>query len=102
LHWGFNQWFADLYGVSPNARFKGDGFIVYPNEEYNGVDFSARAVNTRDGIQEYELLHLLSLQSPQKAKALARKVGKSFLHFNHDENCVDIARKELLELLENE
>ena len=100
LHWGFNYWFSDLYGVNPSSRFKGDGAIVYPNAKADGLDFSARAVNTRDGIQEYELLHLLSLTAPQKAKSLAKRVGKSFLCFNDDENCVDVAQKVLLELLE--
>ncbi len=101
LHWGFNQWFADLYGISPSSRFKGDGFIVYPNTERNSVDLSVRAVNTRDGIQEYELLRLLCQKAPQKTKAIAKRVAKNFRDFNNDENCVILARKELLQLLDS-
>ena len=99
LHWGFNFWYNDLYGLKAEARFKGDGFIVYPNAENNTVDFYVRAVNTRDGIQEYELLHMLSLKAPKTAKTLAKRIGVGFCNFNSNANCMDTARKQLLQTL---
>lgn len=99
LHWGFSYWYVTLYGVNPDARFKGDGFIVYPDVENGSVLLSARAVATRDGIQEYELLSMLYKKSPEKAIKISKKVAASFDKFNG--NNVDAARREVLELLEN-
>lgn len=58
LHWGFNQWpenpFTDVYhGLPP-----GDAFIVYPGRlgPVNSIRYEAM----REGIEDYELLTMLS------------------------------------------
>lgn len=103
LHWGFNFWDSEiLSGIQAGARFKGDGFIVYPDAEHGALALSARFVATRDGAQEYELLALLAQKDESKAKEIAAKVAVNFTQFNTDENCVDEARKQILELLEKE
>jgi len=79
LHWGWNQWsikdpFADV--EPPHGRGHlppGDGWIVYPSEEHVLLS-SIRFEAMRDGIEDYELLRLLSGQSPQKAQALAERM----------------------------
>lgn len=99
LHWGFAYWYVTLYGVNADARFKGDGFIVYPDVENGSVLLSARAVATREGIQEYELLNMLYKKSPEKAIKISKKVASSFDKFN--EKMIDNAKREILELLED-
>lgn len=99
LHWGFNYWGPSLYGLNPDARFKGDGHIVYPDAENNGLLLSARAVATCDGIQEWELLRMLKAYEPAAAMALAKRVARTFRDFDPDEDTVDQARRELLSLL---
>ena len=101
LHWGFNFWdSAGFAGLQPDARVKGDGFIVYPDAENNAVLLSARAIATTDGAQEWELLTMLAKYDEQKAKEIAATVAKSFSDFSNDFSSADRARKEILELLE--
>ena len=101
LHWGFNFWdSAGFAGLQPDARVKGDGFIVYPDAENSAVLLSARAIATTDGAQEWELLTMLAKQDKEKAKQIAATVAKSFSDFSSDFSCADKARKEILELLE--
>lgn len=102
LHWGFNYWDSEiLSGVQPGARFKGDGFIVYPDAENNSLALSARAVATRDGIQEYELLVMLAEKAPKKAKEISESVAKDFTDFSHDVDTVNEARRAVLTTLES-
>jgi hypothetical protein len=102
LHWGFTCWYVSpLYGLVPHARFKGDGFIIYPDVENNSCKMSVRAVATRDGIQEYELLSMLAEKDKKLALKISKSVAKNFDEFNHDENSIDIARAKILNALEN-
>ena len=99
LHWGFAHWGIARYGLSPEARYKGDGFIVYPDVENNGLSLSIRGFATLEGIQDYELLRLLSAYDPHAARALSRRVARTFRDFDLDEDAADNARRELLALL---
>jgi len=79
LHWGWNQWsigdpFADVEPPHGNGHLPpGDGWIVYPSKE-DVVGSSIRFEAMRDGIEDYELLRLLSERSPQEAQALAERM----------------------------
>ena len=99
LHWGYNYWDAQLYGLNPNARYKGDGFIVYPDVANNGLMDSLRGVNTRDGMQDWELLHLLELKNPAAAKAIAHRIAKAFNDIHATDADVEAARVEILTML---
>ena len=99
LHWGFNYWGHGLYGMNPDARFKGDGFIVYPDAEHNGLMLSARGLNTVDGLQDWELLNLLREKNPAAAKAIARRVASGFTDLHTDPLSLEAARAEILTLL---
>lgn len=99
LHWGFNYWGISLYGLHPDARFKGDGFIVYPDAEHNSLLLSARGLNTRDGIQDWELLTLLHQTNPAAAKAISRRVAAAFNDLHTDSAALEVARVEVLTLL---
>ncbi len=102
LHWGFNYWDISLYGLAPEARFKGDGFIVYPDPEHGTLLSSVRGIATRDGLQDWELLHKLAAKSPDSAVAIARRVAVSFSDFTYDPTgrLLDAARAEILTLLD--
>lgn len=97
LHWGFCHW--DV-GSDPGNRFKGDGFIVYPDVPNNGVLPSNRGLATTEGMEEWELLTQLKKYAPDTAEALARKIAKSFDNFNPDPKALDAARAELLTMLD--
>ncbi len=99
LHWGFNYWDHTLYGFHPDARFKGDGFIVYPDAEHNSLMLSARGLNTIDGLQDWELLNLLQEKNPAAAKAIACRVAKAFNDLHTDSISLEAARAEVLTLL---
>ncbi len=99
LHWGFNFWSGESqYGMNPNVRFKGDGFIVYPSE--NGVLMSNRGLSTTIGIEEWELLSILGKKDPNAAKAFARRVARTFRDFTDDPDMLDHTRAELFMLLD--
>lgn len=99
LHWGFNYWDISLYGLHPDARFKGDGFIVYPDAEHNSLMLSARGLNTIDGLQDWELLGLLREKNPAAAKAISRRVAFGFTDLHTDPLSLEAARAEVLTLL---
>ena len=99
LHWGFNFWSGEsAYGLNPNVRFKGDGFIVYPAED--GVLMSNRGLSTTVGIEEWELLSKLGKKDAASARALARRVARTFRDFTDDPDVLDQTRAELFTLLD--
>ncbi len=98
LHWGFNYWGGEMYGLAPMARFKGDGFIVYPDPERGTVQFSNRALATWEGIEEYELMRILSAKQPEAVKAVCAGMAAGFHEFNGDPDVLDTARRNLLGL----
>lgn len=101
LHWGFNYWGygeESVYGLSPDARFKGDGHIVYPDSENNSVFHSNRGFATIEGAEEYELLQIAAKKHPAAAKSLAVKLAPSFNNFNDDADLLENLRIELFAL----
>lgn len=103
LHWGFNRWHAtpSVYGLNSEARFKGDSFVVYPDDENNTLLLSNRALATVEGVQEYELLALAARRHPEAAKALARSLVRSFSDFTDDAEKLEAAHSRLLALAED-
>lgn len=100
LHWGFNFWGEKtIYGIQPHARYKGDGYIVYPDLEHFDVSLSIRGVATREGLYDWELLHMLGSKDPAAALAISRSVARTFEDFSHDAQALDTARIRLLEAL---
>ncbi|MBQ8642484.1 MAG: DUF4091 domain-containing protein [Clostridia bacterium] len=99
LHWGFNYWGGEMYGIAPMARFKGDGFIVYPDKENECVQFSNRALATWEGIEEYELMRILAEKQPETVKAVCTGMAAGFHEFEADPDALDCARNELFGLL---
>ena len=100
LHWGFNYWSEKtIYGIQPGARYKGDGYIVYPDAEHFDVLPSNRAVATREGLYDWELLHMLGQQDAAAAMAISQSVARTFEDFTDDAEGIDAARAKLLEAL---
>ncbi len=100
LHWGFNHWRVDLYSTEPTARFKADGYIVYPDVENNNVIMSNRYLATTMGLEEWELLHALEKKNPVAAKSIAGSIASTFKHFNDEAEAVENARNMILTLLD--
>lgn len=102
LHWGFNYWSGHMYGMEPDVRFKGDGFIVYPDPQNDGLILSARGIATRDGIEDYDLLTLLSRRPDgmRTARALSARVARSFRDYEDSPELMDELRREILCMLD--
>lgn len=101
LHWGGNHWEDPVsYGLFPTARYKGDGYVLYPDVPNNSVTLSNRAVETIEGIQDWELLNMYAKHNPKDALRLSKKAAKSFTEFNNDPILLDSLREKLLTLLE--
>lgn len=100
LHWGFNHWGEKtIYGIQPNARYKGDGYIVYPDLEHFDVLHSTRGVATREGLYDWELLHMLGQKDAAAALAISQSVARTFEDFTDDATVIDAARIRLLEAI---
>lgn len=100
LHWGFNYWGdKTIYGIQPAARYKGDGYIVYPDVESFDVLLSTRAVATREGLYDWELLNMLAQKDASAALAISRSVARTFDDFTDDSENLDYARVRLLEAI---
>ena len=100
LHWGFNYWSEKtIYGIQPAARYKGDGYIVYPDVEHFDVQLSTRAVATREGLYDWELLHMLAQKDAEAAAAICRSVARTFEDFTDNAETIDAARMRLLEAI---
>ncbi len=98
LHWGFNYWGEKtIYGIQPAARYKGDGYIVYPDIEHNNVLLSNRAVATREGLYDWELLNMLAGKDAEAARAISMSVARTFEDFTDNATVIDAARQKLLQ-----
>jgi len=99
MHRGYNEWEAD--DVTRQAcvagRPGGDAWIVYPMIE--GVLDSIRHEAMRDGVEDYELLRLLSEDHPRQALSLVKAVVKSGTNYTASVNTFRRTRRQLLELL---
>ncbi len=99
LHWGFNYWNSSpLYGTGPDARFKGDGNIVYPDKERRSLKLSARFINTRDGNQDAELIAICARKKPDETAEILRSVCTDFENYTSDSDALCRAAERLLEL----
>jgi beta-glucanase (GH16 family) len=96
LHWGLNQWPADL---DPNKGLfaPGDDFIVYPGRE--GPRSSLRWEAFRDGVEDYGLFTLWLRRDPQVARAALREVVPSFTTYPRDPATLLAARRRALRAL---
>ena len=101
LHWGGSFWEDPVsFGLYPSARYKGDGYIVYPDVKNNSLLMSNRAIQTIEGIQDWELLNMYAKYNPKEALNIAKKAAKTFTDFKNDAVLLDELRLKLLNLLE--
>ncbi|MEW5979520.1 MAG: DUF4091 domain-containing protein [Acidobacteriota bacterium] len=80
LHWGGNHWTPDpmkatqpIINENTTLLPAGDAFIVYPDRPNKSIRSSIRLEIMREGIEDYELLKLLSCRRPERAAELARQ-----------------------------
>lgn len=101
LHWGYDFWdpYDEWFGLNPDARIRGDGYIVYPDPANNSIRNSVRMISTRDGAQDFELLKLLADKNPKMAYTKAKEVALRFNDFNWETENLERVRIEILEAL---
>ncbi len=108
LHWGFSYYHSNgtdpyvLAGDHINGHMgqilpAGDTHIVYPKGKM--VLKSVRLEAMRAGIEDYELLMILSEKSPEKARELAVKCVRSFTDYTKDISVFEQTYGEILEAL---
>jgi hypothetical protein len=100
LHWGFNYWYDNPFDetINPDTEWPaGDSYIVYPG--YEKLYSSIRFETMRDGIMDYELLKMLSMKDPAKAKEICSQIVIGFDRYNTNIKFFREKRKMILELL---
>jgi hypothetical protein len=104
LHWGGNFWTDRPFeNVQPDwgkgfVLPAGDGAIVYPDPEHDGVFISLRLEIMREGIEDYELLMESARHAPARTNALARVVMPGFTDYVRDVSQFRKFHRELLVL----
>jgi hypothetical protein len=101
LYWSVDDWSAHPW-ENPQGRqnphYPGEGVLVYPGAPagLKGVAPSMRLKYLRDGVEDYEYVHLLK-KCGQAAFALAeaQEVGPDWTHWTRDENLLESVREQL-------
>lgn len=88
LHWGWNYWTPEPVNdtqpvIDANTELlpAGDAFIVYPDRANRSVFSSIRLEAMREGIEDYELLHILKEKEPAEADRLSQAAISSFTEY---------------------
>ncbi len=104
LHWGFNYWQGEPFTLlEPNWGGDthlppGDSHLVYPSAR--GLLLSIRLEAMRDGIEDYELLRLLSRSKDADARQICDSVVRSMTDYTLDPSEFRKARARILDALE--
>lgn len=101
LHWGFNQdWYSALKWMATEGYCPGgDTYIVYPGKKK--VYSSIRLEAMLDGINDYELLVMLSKKDPEAARGIVSSVVYDFDAYNTDLDNFRSIRRTILQNLSN-
>lgn len=105
LEWGYNFWehFSPISSIyttwSVGPLPPGDSYVVYPTP--HGVLDSIRWEVERDGIEDYELLKVLEVRDPMKARTICSSLILGFDNYVIDVAKFRAARLELLNALTN-
>jgi hypothetical protein len=82
------------------AEFKGDSYCTYPDVENGTLLPAVRTFTTAEGVQDYELLHMLAKYDEITAKQISCRVARSFRDFAEDPVVISTAREEVFTLLD--
>jgi hypothetical protein len=106
---GVLYWRADLWSTDPwnNVEayapwYPGEGMLVYPGQQVGvpGVVASMRVKWLRDGIDDYDYVHMLEqLGLGDQALEIARTVGPDWSDWTRDPAELEAARRQLGEML---
>lgn len=90
LHWGFNAW------QYASKATPGDAQIVYPDKDNLNLKKSLRYEAMRDGIEDYELLHMLRADNPTEANQIIDSILQDAKTYTTDPTVYREARRDLL------
>lgn len=108
LHWGWNFWTPEPMKdtqpvIDANTQLlpPGDAFIVYPDREGKSVYSSIRLEAMREGIEDYELLHVLQQKNPALAEQISEAAIQSLTEYVRDPAAFRQIERRLLESVSN-
>ncbi|MFQ6097652.1 MAG: glycoside hydrolase domain-containing protein [Armatimonadota bacterium] len=100
LHWGLNHWTDDPFASTQKGNLPpGDAFIIYPGSE--GPMNSIRWEAMRDGLEDYEYLHLLAKRtgSRETSTRFTGRLIHSIIDYEHDPAALLSTRREIAEAI---
>jgi len=100
LHWGYNAWTKNPFrDTEPGGLPPGDAFIVYPGR--NGPLNSIRWEMVREGIEDYELLWLLSQKHEGKEEAMniCNSLIRGITDYEKDPKKLEDARRRIIKAI---
>jgi hypothetical protein len=106
LHWGWNYWTPEptnatqpIINDNNDLLPPGDAFLVYPDRERKSVFSSIRQEAMLEGIEDYELLHLLQRKNPTEADRLVKAAIAGFTDYVRDPAAFRKLQRQLLEAM---
>lgn len=94
LHWGWNHWGQDPFGVPSPRLPPGDTHVVYPGPE--GPLDSLRWETQRDSLEDYEYLWLLT----ERLKRVKERLGKAAKAYDPAQRARELCRRLVRDLAE--
>ncbi|MBN1342754.1 MAG: DUF4091 domain-containing protein [Phycisphaerae bacterium] len=107
LYWASVYWghVKDPWLDQPSFRlaYNGEGMLFYPGRDagFDGPVVSMRLKQIRDGMEDYEYLHILAQRAGRdKAMAFARRIGRTWRDWEKDPEKLLAVRAELARAIE--
>ncbi len=107
LYWASTYWghVRDPWLDQPSFRlaYNGEGMLFYPGTDagFDGPVVSMRLKQIREGMEDYEYLHLLAQKAGRdKATAFARRIGRTWRDWEKDPAKLMAVRAELANAIE--
>ncbi len=100
LYWRVDLWSANAWNdvTGYSAAYPAEGLLVYPAQQVGlqGVMPSMRLKWLRDGVDDYDYIHLLKERGQGDwALGISRSVGPDWRNWTRDPNALEAARRQL-------
>ncbi len=104
LYWSVNWWCENMLSYPAGEPVWGDGVLLYPGTWYGQKEpvSSLRLENIRDGIEDYQMLHMVEeIEGAEAADKIAELVSVDVIAYTRDDGHLHAARVILGEKVES-